>query len=180
MVVPKDEWVGDRGHRPKLAGPYVDSRASTSGFIILPGRVGRGRIEDERTEDRGDWWARVWSIGGRARRRVQSTEYGVRRGGVSECKGANRPEACAKVQRLIQVGIALRAILGKSRQLGWHAVPTLPEAMRTARGAVPTRGDTGRGVKRGCSVGNTTRFEPFYTSILLLISRCANKHCRGN
>jgi hypothetical protein len=31
----------------------------------------------------------------------QSTEYGVRRGGVSECKGANRPEACAKVQRLM-------------------------------------------------------------------------------
>ena len=32
------------------------------------------------------------------------------------------------VQRLIQVGIALRAILGKSRQLGQHAVLPLPEA----------------------------------------------------
>ena len=69
---------------------------------------------------------------------------------------------------LFQVGIALRAILeaskvgawlrrallclggqggalplpasgGRERQLGWHAVPTLPEAIRTARGAVPTR-----------------------------------------
>jgi len=31
------------------------------------------------------------------------------------------------VEKLIQVGIALRAILGESRQLGWHAVPTLPD-----------------------------------------------------
>jgi hypothetical protein len=46
----------------------------------------------------------------------------------SKCKGANRPKACAKVERLIQVGIALRAILGESRQLGSHLVRTLPEA----------------------------------------------------
>jgi hypothetical protein len=31
--------------------------------------------------------------------RVQSTDYGVQREGVSECKGANWPEAGAKVER---------------------------------------------------------------------------------
>jgi hypothetical protein len=31
--------------------------------------------------------------------RVQSAEYRLRRGGVSECKGANRPKACGKVEK---------------------------------------------------------------------------------
>ena len=35
------------------------------------------------------------------------------------CKGANRPTACAKVQRLLQVGIALRAILEASKVGAW-------------------------------------------------------------
>ena len=40
---------------------------------------------------------------------------------------------------LFEVGIALRAILGESMPLGWHAVPTLPEATRAVRSANPTR-----------------------------------------
>ncbi len=42
-------------------------------------------------------------------------------------KGEPGYVAVRRVQRLMQVGIALRAILEESRQLGWHAVPTLPE-----------------------------------------------------
>jgi hypothetical protein len=83
------------------------------------------------------------------------TEYGGRRTkdgkiAVQRCKSEG--SSCVKVERLIQVGIALRAILGESRQLGWHAVPTLPEATRAARGAAPTRGrgkPTRGRVKRG-------------------------------
>ena len=45
---------------------------------------------------------------------------------------------------LFEVGIALRAILGESRQLGWHAVPTLPDAVEMGdRGAGSWRGGVG-------------------------------------
>ena len=95
----------------------------------------------------------------RLARSANPTRYKVKRGSgerkAGRCKSANRPTACGKVQRLMQVGIALRAILeaakvgawlrralvfiggqgealplpasgARERQLGWHAVPTLP------------------------------------------------------
>ena len=88
------------------------------------------------TEDgganKGDWLARVWSIGGRARRRVQSTEYRLRREGRGvasprppwlgvQGEATPLPEAEPFPNRQTLTAIRQR----------WHAVPTLPEAVRT-------------------------------------------------
>jgi hypothetical protein len=53
--------------------------------------------------------------------RVQSTEDGLK--------------ACTSGRDAVA---PLPAGGARERQLGWHAVPTLPEATRAARGAVPT------------------------------------------
>ena len=98
MVIPKDERVGDRGHGPKLAGPYADSRARASGFIILLGRVGRGRTDY----------------------RVRSTDYGRKVGGWFRC--------VLSLVRRPRLSLAPTRERVRERQLGWHAVPTLPEA----------------------------------------------------
>jgi hypothetical protein len=63
----------------------------------------------------------------------------VRRGGVSECKGANRPTACGKVERLNQ--ITEYGVRSAERERSSR------EAARLARSANPTRC---RGRNRAC------------------------------
>ena len=62
------------------------------------------------------------------------TEYGVRRTDLKRVtteRGTGDREGCV-------AGTSGRRPQHSPRRLGWHAVPTLPEATRTARGAVPT------------------------------------------
>jgi len=82
---------------------------------------------------------------------------------MQRCKSER--SSCAKVEKLIQVGIALRAILGESRQLGWHAVPTLPDTKRT-------KGDRGAGSWRG---GAVSVIRNLY-SVISLLSASPHSH----
>jgi hypothetical protein len=115
----------------------------------------RGRVEVESRQSRGRGSAKVqigrrplqrWKSGTRVQRteyRVQSMEDGEQRGEGEgrRCKGPNQPSGCAKVERLIpkqsteyggKVGATpLPASRARERQLGWHAVPTLPKAVST-------------------------------------------------
>ena len=52
---------------------------------------------------------------------------------ITECGLRSRSQADATQSRPYPRAEA-------ARRLGWHAVPTLPKVIRTARGAVPTRG----------------------------------------
>jgi len=102
--------------------------------------------------------------------------------GRSPCEGANRPEACAKVERGIKIRVQSTDYRGRGeqatsgrdavaplpaggareRQLGWHAVPTLPEARddaerrdKRAEAAVEGAGQLGQHVV--LSLPGTTR-----------------------
>ena len=84
--------------------------------------------------------------------RVQSTEYGGVKKTVQKCKSAYGRCKGGKVDdKITEYGVRI------TRQLGQHAVLTLPESTRLARSANPTRGRVKRGTGTGIYASGQSR-----------------------